>query len=299
VRSALRNNPNAQVILWHEPKLDPNARVQRLISDGVQLRALDSKHLFKQVLKATSDPELERAIERVQRIYGALSSPAARSNIVRLLLLFVEGGIYLDTDTLTLKSLDGLRNAPAFCGLEHILWSKRRLNKLSAYYWTLGPLLSLLRLGSAHLKPGYRVQKALLRWYDSAANNAVLGFSPGHAFLRDLFLRMAALPEQEWTKRYRLGTHLLQEQLAASRGSPHPTIEYAPDYFYPIGPVVSAHYFHDRSQPKRAARELVPAAAHVLHWYASVSDLEPMDEEHILAHRDRTIFAHLCADFVE
>src|SRR5690606_27090502 len=117
--------------------------------------------------------------------------------------------IYLDTDTLTVKDLSPLRSTAAFCGQEHLLWSKRRLDKRTMYFWTVGPVLSGVRLMSAQLKAAYRPHRALLRFYDRAANNAVLGFAAGHPFLSRAFVAVANLPEQERTKRFRLGTHLL------------------------------------------------------------------------------------------
>ena len=38
--------------------------------------------------------------------------------------------------------------------------------------------------------------------------------------------------------------------------------------------------------------------AHVLHWYASVADLAPLDEKYIEGHRDTSVYAQLCAPFL-
>src|SRR3954469_14935450 len=46
---------------------------------------------------------------------------AALSDILRYLVLFREGGVYLDLDTLTVRDLRPLLAAPGFCGRERIL----------------------------------------------------------------------------------------------------------------------------------------------------------------------------------
>jgi len=292
MKSARAHNPAAAVKLWHEPRLREDARVESLAAAGVERVALDVDALLTETLRTAAAP---RALER---IWSVLTAPAARSNVVRLLILYLEGGIYLDTDTLTLQNLDPLRQGGAFCGLEHILWSTERLNKRRPYYWTLGPLLSGLRLAAGHWRHGYRLHEAQLSFYDRAANNAVLGFTPRHPFLERGFRRMGSLPESEWTRRYRLGTHLLQELLKTAPPDEAPVRQYPPEYFYPLGPIVSKHYFYERKDVARATARLIPPAAHVLHWYASVADLGPLDESYIESHRSTSVYAHLCAPFL-
>ena len=292
LKSARAKNPAAKVKLWHDARLRVDARVESLDAAGIERVTLDVDTLLAQTLEAAQAP---RALDRIWRV---LTAPAARSNVVRLLILYLEGGIYLDTDTLTLQNLDGLRQDSAFCGLEHILWSTARLNKRRPYYWTVGPLLSGLRLVAGHWKEGYRLHERQLSWYDRAANNAVLGFAPGHPFLERAFVRMGELPEHEWTRRYRLGTHLLQDLLTTAPAGEASVRQYPPRYFYPLGPILSKHYFYERADVRAATARLIPPDAHVLHWYASVADLAPLDEKYIESHRDTSVYAQLCAPFL-
>lgn len=69
----------------------------------------------------------ERLIERVgsqgavlTALYRRLEQPAGRANLLRAAILYAEGGVYLDMDTITLRSLTPLRGDPVFCGLERI-----------------------------------------------------------------------------------------------------------------------------------------------------------------------------------
>lgn len=292
LKSAHANNPTAAVKLWHDARLRVDERVESLDAAGIERITLDVDMLLTRALAAIGAP---RALDR---IWSVLTAPAARSNVVRLLILYLEGGIYLDTDTLTLKNLDVLRQDSAFCGLEHILWSTARLNKRRPYYWTAGPVLSGLRLAAGYWKEGYRLHQRQLRWYDCAANNAVLGFCPAHPFLGRAFAQMALLPQHEWTRRYRLGTHLLQDLLKTAPASEPPVRQYPPAYFYPLGPILSKHYFYERADVGRAAARLIPPDAHVLHWYASVADLAPLDEQYIETHKSTSVYAQLCAPFL-
>ena len=292
LKSARAKNPLATVKLWHDSRLRVDERVASLDAAGIERVELDVEALLAETLRTADAPRT------LDRIWSVLTEPAARANVVRLLVLYLEGGIYLDTDTLTLQNLDALREDSAFCGLEHILWSTARLNKRRPYYWTAGPLLSGLRLAAGHWKHGYPLHQAQLRWYDRAANNAVLGFAPRHPFLARAFRQMAELPEQDWTRRYRLGTHLLQDLLKTAPADEASVRQYPPEYFYPLGPIISKHYFYERDNVARTTAELVPRAAHVLHWYASVADLAPLDESYIESHRDSSIYAYLCAPFL-
>jgi hypothetical protein len=97
-----------------------------------------------------------------------------------------------------------------------------------------------------------------------------------------------------------LGTHLLQEVLERSDTNAEASITTLdPDYFYPLGPVISAHYFKTRSNAARAATELLSPRTHVVHWYSSVSDLMPLGEEYIRRHREKSVYAHLCAKLLD
>ncbi len=299
-KSALLRNPGARVLLWHEPNLRDDARARLLRNAGVEFRELSFSDLLASAARQPVEPSVVPDFQSLARIWDRLSAPAARSNLLRLLILFSEGGIYLDTDTLTLKDLSPFRReSRAFYGVEHILWSRERLRRSHPYFWTLGPLLSGLRLVNARLPNGYKLHRWQLSCYGKAANNAVLGFSPGHPFIARAFERIGQLEEGDWTKRYRLGTHLLQELVAADDLPGDLPKRYPPDFFYPLGPVISRHYFQKRSDAAAAARSLVPPDAHVLHWYASVADLGKLDEQYLRRHPDESVFSHLCTPLLE
>ena len=286
MRSVLVRNPGAELIAWHGPELSSEERAE-LSSAGIEFRPIDVEGLIQTAGLADTG---------LLSYYRALTQPAALSNVVRLLVLYAEGGVYLDTDTLTLKDLTPLRREAGFCGLEHILWPREKLTKRSPYFWTVGPALEVWRTVSSALAQGYRLHRRSLRWYSQAANNAVLGFERHHPFLQAALQAIPRLPREDAQKRYRLGTHLLQQTLAERANE---VTCFAPSYFYPLGPIASRHFFKERTDLDRVLPQVIRPETHVVHWYTSVSDLRSRDRKHIENRRDRSIYARLCAEVLE
>lgn len=301
LRSAAAHNPDAKVVLLASGLThDEHARLQ------VPGLCVETLH-FESLVTAASRRAHEtygRSLDtpRLRYVWQQLRTPAARANVVRLLHLFTHGGIYLDTDTLTLRNFTDLRSYSAFCGQERLLWPKQRLDKRSRYFWLDGPALTVARKVLANLPRGYRTQTSLYRHYALAVNNAVLGCAPAHpAFLAALD-RACALPNAELSKQFRLGTHLLQQVFqtdanASARDDERVTL-LPPEYFYPLGPVISSHYFRETSDVASVVADIVTPNTHVIHWYASVSNLLSYDATRILAEAQDVPFAHLCAPYL-
>jgi hypothetical protein len=286
IESALRRCPDAQIMLWasHALEQDEQTRALREFS-AFQLQPLTERALF-------AEAPQELPLDLLARLFATLQKPEARTNIARLLVLAQHGGIYLDTDTLTLRDLAALRGLGAFCGLEHVIWPLHLRYGVHSYRVLGGPLRGLVRSACARLPRGEQLFRRLSGWYWKAANNAVLGFTPRHPFLSHLLQRIAALPERERELRYRLGTHLLQEALA-QKGDVLGVHQLAPSYFYPLGPAISQQYFRPRKDAPAAAAALISPETYVIHWYASVSKLSAYDRARVQRERDSTIFAQL------
>ncbi len=294
LRSAVHHHPNWEVLLWHSPELSPEPRA-RLASLGVVCRPIHIEQLLGSAAAVLPEGAPPLGVGLLGDVYYGLSTPAARANLIRLLALYTHGGVYLDTDTLTLRDLSPLLPLSAFCGQEHLLWPRRKLNLADSYFWVLGPILSAARWVCAHTDSGYRRHRQLLPWYSTAANNAVLGFRPAHPLLRGALERISEMAPRERQRRFRLGTHLLQEMLERPAPGPAARVhQLPPSAFYPLGPVISGHYFRPVADVARVARELL-AETYVVHWYASVSDLRALDQQYLREHAQRTLYAHLCA----
>lgn len=286
LESALLRCPSASVALWatHDLSADEHTRALQRHA-RFRVAPLAERTLFEGA-PATLPLDL------LARLFATLETPTARANVARLLVLACHGGIYLDTDTVTLRDLTPLRATPAFCGLEHVIWPLEKVRGITAYRLFGGHVLGLVRKACAYLPHGEQLFQRVSPWYTTAANNAVLGFAPGHPFLTHMLTRVSALSEGERHRRYRLGTHLLQESLAQA-GDQHGVRQLPPPYFYPLGPEISHQYFRKRDDAPQAADALVSAETFVIHWYASVSQLMPYDPARVRREQGRTVFAQV------
>jgi Glycosyltransferase sugar-binding region containing DXD motif len=299
IQSVLLHHPKARVTLWATAELETTCRSRLQADARVAVCDIDIDVLLTQAGEAVPGGEA-LDVARLREIWDTLSAPAARANLVRLLVLWTQGGVYLDTDTFTLQPLYPLLPSGGFCGLEHLLWPKARLRKASWYFWLEGPLLMLARALFSKLPYGFRLQQSLLPRYAVAANNAVLGFAPRHPFIARALSRIARLEREEWSKRFRLGTHLLQETLDATANDPAVAVaRLSPQHFYPLGPVISSHYFRDYPNIEEVRAQVFSEHTFVIHWYASVSDLQALDAAYIRSHRGRSLYATLMAPLLE
>jgi hypothetical protein len=290
IESALQCTPDARATLWASEDLSRDAHTQALLRSGRFVHTkLDQEALFK-------DAPTELPLDALAHAYANLSAPAARANIARLLVLAQYGGIYLDTDTTTLRDLAPLFALPAFCGLERVIWPLEKRYGLHPYRVIGGPLRGLVRNACARMAGGVRAFRRVERFYPTALNNAVFGFPARHPFLTAILTRISELPEEEQLRRYRLGTHLLQETFAAL-GAELGVVALPPSAFYPLGPEISRHYFRVRDDVASLSQEVIGPDTYLIHWYASVSELNDYDAARVNRERDQTLFAHVTARY--
>ncbi len=261
VHSAARHGGFDKLVVHHDAALSPRAMAELSALSGVVLRPLDAREL----LLAPGLGLPARLCNELYQRYLGLKAPAARSNVLRIAILLREGGVYLDMDTLTLRELGPLRACAAFCGREHVAFpaisgARRRLP--SAKELARASVRGVL----ARTPGGWRVFRRLTRYYPLAVNNAVLGAHAGHPLLLELLERMAVLSPERFGRRYALGTHLLQNVLGEARDWDVSVLP--PCAFYPLGPVMSEHWFRYTTQPDLDA--VLAGDSYVVHWYASL-----------------------------
>ncbi len=233
----------------------PGWRVAREAS-GVKMAPMEPREILESVPNVGS---------KLTTLFHRLEAPAARSNMIRIALLFLQGGVYLDTDVLTVRSFGKLLNASAFCGEERIvLPAALGRSKNPARYLAAGARLAVRDL-CRRLPLGWRLFRRIEHRYPAVVNNAVLGAEKGSEGMGMLLDRMVRMSQKRQTRRFALGTHLLEDAVAdhpeAFRVHPAST-------FFPIGPEISEHWF---KKTKAADLEalLYPNTVSV-HWYASV-----------------------------
>lgn len=227
-------------------------------------------------------------------LFDALEAPAARSNLARLAALWALGGVYLDTDTITVASLAQLRRESGFCGLETLCFPAAELAAPSlADRLKVGARVAA-RAACARAPRGHRWFRRIEDRYPQAVNNAVLGFVARSPVLAEAFATIARMPPAEQHRRYRLGPHLFQGLCAA--GS-RPGLRVLPSpLFYPLGPELSRRWFAPGSA--RVIDELLRPQTRVVHWYASVAP-RPLTPRWVAARREDVALAALAAPYLD
>jgi hypothetical protein len=282
VRSALAAGGFERAVLHHADPLEGTRWWGELASlEGFEARRLDPAALL-----AGAGP---RGGE-LAALFGRLKQPAAKANMVRAALLAREGGVYLDLDTITVGSLEGLRAAGGvFCGEEHVALPGAVRQGRNPLKWARAGVQLGVRDVFRRLPGG---------WLPRAVNNAVIGAEAGHPFLWALLTRMVELDPAKQVVRFALGTHLLQEAVEASRWGDVRVLP--PAVFYPLGPEISEHWF--RVVPEVRLEEVLLPETRVVHWYASVRTaavVPQLDPDYVRAHAGSQLFAALASRFVE
>ena len=241
-----------------------------------------------------------RDVPSVQRLYTAMTGPAARSDVLRALILAAEGGVYLDMDTITIASLSALRAShDAFVGQERICfptWSTRRpaLRELVRAYG-----LSALRYGFSVIPGGFRGFARLEPHLKLAVNNAVLGCRAHHPFIEAYVSAMLALPLEQAARRYAIGPHLLARVCREFERHAEPVSLLESHVFYPLPPVISEHWWRTTSNP--ALPEVLSEGTLVVHWYASVRSkklAQRVDAAYVRSREHRELFSRLAASYL-
>lgn len=236
---------------------------------------------------------------RLQTVYDAMQTPAARANVLRAVILAAEGGLYLDMDTVTIQSLAPLLEpAGVLCGEEHVVLPAdvARSTSVATRLGALG--LAALRAALRIAPSGWRAFRKVERLYPRAVNNAVFGAAPDHPFVQGLLAAMTSMPPERARVRFALGTHLLQDQVRAYGGSD--LVVHPPPVFYPLPPEISEQWFARTRRP--ALEEVLRPETRVVHWYASVRtrDVAPrIDPDYVRRHARNQLFSALALPFAE
>jgi len=225
--------------------------------------------------------------------YRALGTPAAKSNVLRVALLREHGGVYLDTDTVTLKSFEALcARGGAFCGEERLVFPAHLGAPARSRLRPSALVRTLARDVMRRLPNGYQSFRRIEHLYPTAPNNAVLGGEAGHPLFSDLLARMQSLTPAARKVRYALGTHLLQRAVSEFRG-PGLTV-LPPPVFFPLGPEISEHWFRTRADA--SLDDVVGPETLLVHWYASVRTrrhVARLDAAFVRDHAKKQLFSAL------
>jgi len=291
VRSAMKRGGFERIVLHHDGQvLDGNSRSEafaRLLEvEGVTASRIAVPSLCHRAGVAAAP---------IEDLLLRLRSPAARANVLRILILAAHGGVYLDTDTITQRPFrEFIDEGGIFVGEERVVFpglvARTRNPLVKGRSYLLAAFREVFNLFDAGAVAYTWIEKL----YPVAVNNAVMGGPPQHRFWEELLSAMVAMPPQQQLKRFALGTHLLQEKVASYLGRDLRVLP--PEVFFPIGPGLSKHWFR-RRKDIRLPRSLASTVS--VHWYASAAgaDLDAIDSSYVKIHAENQWLSHLALPY--
>jgi len=203
--------------------------------------------------------------------YKILENYALKADLLRLALLYKEGGVYLDTDTITIKPWNDLLQYKGFCGQESLAFPKKLLDYPQVK--CSNPFLFLIagfRYAWSYLcmnvPHGERVFRLAEGFFNLAVSNAVLASEAKNKLIEQAFAAINEMGEEERLRHFRLGPRLLQ-QITKNKSSEYMKV-LPPAYFYPVSPNV-IHRIFCKSSAKRLNKILLPQTR-IIHWYNSI-----------------------------
>lgn len=287
ILSAAEHSQIPEITLHHTDLLENDAGVQALRREpGVHL-----SH-FEPLAYLTDVGNVLGVSQDLSNLYRRLDSPVMQSDVLRAAVLYVEGGIYMDLDTVTVASLSPLLDTAAFVGSEFLVWPRNLQSSRPSLLLARQLGLDVLRKICRQMPRGWLLFKRIERFYFRSVNNAIMGSEAKSKFISDYLQSMLDLPDQRQLARYALGPHLLQEVAARQVGGDL-TI-YEPAVFYPLPPEVSEHWF--RAVYMIGLDKVLSPKTRIVHWYASVHTsrrVAQITPDYVRAHRTRQMYSAL------
>ena len=287
ILSAAERGGLPEVILHHTDPLEDGAELRALTTAiGVTLHRIDPIAYLTQI-----GDELGVG-GQLAALYERLDSPVMQSDILRGAILFQQGGIYLDLDTVTVASLLPLLDAAQFVGCEYIVWPQFVRASRSPALWARSLILDLVRKAMRRLSGGWKGFRRIERLYYRGINGAVMGAEANSGLVAHYLRAMPAITPERLQQAYSLGPELLQ-QLADQNRQNDLTV-HEPKVFYPLPPEISEHWFRASETVRLDA--VLSAETRVVHWYASVrtkSRVALITPAYVREHRKHQLYSAL------
>ncbi len=292
VLSAAENSELQEITLHHTDPLEADARLRALeLCPRVRLVHIDPIDCLTEAGHALGIGD------RLAAIYGAVETPAIRTDVLRAAILYLKGGVYLDMDTITTASLLPLLEQAQFVGCERVVWPYFARTSRSPAVWCRTLSLDLLRKSMRRLPGGWRMFRRVERFCYVGINNAVMGAEAKSPLCIESLRAMAATPPERWSTPYALGPDLLQA--IVDRFTERELKIEEPHVFYPLPPQISEHWFRV-SRGVQLQAVLYPQTR-IVHWYASVrtaSKVAAIDPAYVRQYRHRQLYSALVCSFI-
>jgi len=287
ILSAAERSGFPEIILHHTDELEDSAPVRSLRgTPHVQLSRLDPIDCLTRAGCALGVGGALAAL------YRRLEIPASRVDVLRAAILYLQGGVYLDLDTVTTASLLPLLDARQFVGSELIVWPHSVRVSRSPCVWARHLTLDLLRKIMRQMPQGWRTFRRVEKFYFRGINNAIMGAEAKTSVFSNYLRAMLALPPERQTQTYALGPDLLQE--VVDRYPQNDLTVHEPRVFYPLPPEISEHWF--RIGDDIQLNSVLSAETRVVHWYASVrskSRVAQITPHYVEQYRERQLYSAL------
>lgn len=280
------------IFLLKQPHLNEVPSYLRLVREIDRLRPIDidlPAWLEQAELPCATELTEAYSFLKERNYYGSVS------DLLRALRLYLDGGIYLDTDTLTLRDLAPLQKQEAFLAEEHILVSSAVYKRDSRWrYVRTGPLTAARDL-CARVSFGVPCFQGISALFVRAVHNAVMGFRPRHPLMRDALIRIAQNYPRRPERYPLLGPDTLQDLIAET--SYAGLRIYPPAHFSPLGPTMTYQYFRPRTpaQIAKLAQRIIGPETRAIHWSknGTMAKAIPQDDEDLRRFAERQLFCHL------
>ena len=259
VESVLQTHPGAKIVVHYQnpPENNPDWEALKL---KAEFQPIELDVWLRNLPPALQS--LGRVLEQVSASY-----PAGRSNILRYLILHHEGGIYLDFDTLTLKSFVPLLENPAFIGEEEVFRcdDDRVAGKYTWDFPLMGALFGL-SYGLSYANTRWLKNLGVLNaanhslmkiWTARKLNNAILGSEPGNPFFAKA---LELIPDTPAGMRFALGPMLMNRVYETEAAKSIRRLD--KNLFYSIPPSQTFRFF-------QGPANTIPDEAVAIHWCSS------------------------------
>lgn len=287
ILSAAERSELPHVILHHTDSLEDGAELHALRhASGVQLSRIDPHVCLTQV------GDMLGLGKELAALYHSLDSLVMRTDILRATILYLQGGVYLDLDTITVASFLPLLHSPQFIGSELIVWPHVVRVSRSPVVWAHHLALDLIRKILRWMPHGWKTFRRIERLYFLGVNNAVMGAEANSRLFSDYLHAMVAVTKERQAQAYALGPDLLQE--VVSRHTYADLTIQKPRVFYPLPPEISEHWFRISRGIRLDA--ILSTETRVVHWYASIhmkSRIAQINPHYVQAHRGNQLYSML------
>ena len=258
VESLRQTHPDWRITVHYSDP--PNNEDWKALARKAEMRPLDDKALLE---------ALPSSLAGVADVYRGIADgyPAGRSNVLRYLILLREGGIYIDFDTLTLRSFEPLTQGEGFIGEETVFRSDddRVSGKAGLELLPYGTMFGLSYGLSYANTRWFRNRRTLNKvdglirkgWSARKLNNAVLGASANHPFFASA---LARIPQIDPKIRFALGPMLMNQVWDANGGQGITRLN--EKAFYVIPPSQTFRFF-------QGPAPVLPPDVFTLHWCSS------------------------------